>query len=390
MAQPAYRPIKSYNRNPQQAQNKPNHESEDESDDEARPKLKQYLLSLARDIIIAVIVMAIVIGSLWGYTGNWPPMVVIESNSMMHGDDSNIGTIDTGDLVLVKSIDNRKDITTYAEGIKSGYKTYGTYGDVIIFRKNGLDDTPVIHRAVVWIVYNASGHNNDGSLQNFGSFDIPSLGLYDTTKFWIEDYTPNHFNLTIDLTLILKNFKNVNQEPHGGFLTKGDNNDQIDQLSSLADLKTHPVEPIKSNSDWIVGKAEGELPWFGLIKLVIGGETKERGKTPPPSSVTWLIISIALIVIIPIILDISFSMIGKRMKKKKESEGEEEIRKKPQDRQQGIQARSAEKREPAPSDWKRGYMDIEKPKPHRDFGPGPDKPAPEQALTKDELLKKIK
>ena len=388
MARPDYRPIKSYNRSPQHAQNKHNHESEGEPDEEARPKLKHYLLSLARDIIIAVIVMAIVIGSLWGYTGNWPPMVVIESNSMMHGDDSNIGTIDTGDLVLVKSIDNRKDITTYVEGKKIGYKTYGTYGDVIIFRKNGLDDTPVIHRAVVWIVYNASGHNNDGSLQDYGSFDIPSLGLYDITKFWIEDYTPKHFNLTIDLTLILKNFRNVNQEPHGGFLTKGDYNPQIDQLSSLADREGRPVEPIKP--DWIVGKAEGELPWFGLIKLVIGGETKERGKTPPPSSVTWLIISIALIVIIPIVLDISFSIIGKKMKKKEESEGEEDMGKKPQDRQRRIQALGVEKRDTVPSDWKRGYMGIEKSKPRRDFGPGPDKPATGQALTKDELLKKIK
>jgi signal peptidase len=269
-------------------------------------------------------------------------MVVIESDSMMHGDDSNVGTIDTGDLVLVKSIDdNRKEITTYVEGEKSGYKTYDSYGDVIIFKKNGVDDTPVIHRAVAYIVYNASGNNNDPQLSEFGSWDIPSMGRYNTMSFWIPDYKPNRINLTVNLKTILKNFQSTGIEPHGGFIIKGDNNIQVDQLSDLkdgfiikgdnniqvdqlSDLKDsegNPVEPVKT--EWIVGKAQGELPWFGLIKLYISGETDEPNKKAPPTSVRMLVFSIALIIIIPIVLDVLFSVIGKQIKKRKEDQAKD-------------------------------------------------------------------
>lgn len=288
-------------------------------DEEEGPGMVQYLLSLGRDILIAVIVMAIIIGSLYYYTNNWPPMVVIESNSMMHGSDSNIGVIDTGDLVLVKDVSGKSGIKSYWDGKKSNYETYGSYGDVIIFRKNGLDDTPVIHRAILWVEYNASGYNNQ--YPEFGSFDIPSKGEYNVTKTWIANYKPNGANLSINLKELLTNFRNNGVKPHSGFLTKGDNNAQVDQLSTLRDAKGHAVEPIKP--EWVVGKAEGELPWFGLIKLFVGGETSQEGKAPPPTSVNMLIISIALIIIIPIVLDLSFSIYGKRMKEKGE-EGEDE------------------------------------------------------------------
>ena len=287
--------------------------------DVEEPGIVQYLLSLGRDILIAVIVMAVIIGSLWGYTGNWPPMVVIESNSMMHGSDSNIGVIDTGDLVLVKDVSGRSDVKSYWDGKKTNYETYGSYGDVIIFRKNGLDDTPVIHRAVLWVEYNASGSNN--KYPEFGSFDIPSKGEFDVTKTWISDYKPNGGNLSLNLLELLTNFKTYGRDPHSGFLTKGDNNVQVDQLSTLRDSKGRAVEPI--NSSWIVGKAEGELPWFGLIKLFVGGETGQPGKAAPQTSVNMLILSIALIIIIPIVLDVSFSILGKRMKKKREDDEDE-------------------------------------------------------------------
>ena len=48
----------------------------------------------------------------------------------MHSSDSRIGIIDTGDMLLVKDPDS-KDITTYVEGSKSGYRSFGEYGDDI-------------------------------------------------------------------------------------------------------------------------------------------------------------------------------------------------------------------------------------------------------------------
>ena len=98
----------------------------------------------ARELLSAVAVVLVVFLLAWGYTGNWPPMVVIESGSMEHDGNqlypepgfTHIGPIDTGDLVLVKSAE-RDDIVTYLEGKQTGYKRYGDYGDVIIYYKNG-------------------------------------------------------------------------------------------------------------------------------------------------------------------------------------------------------------------------------------------------------------
>ena len=279
-----------------------------------KTKLKRIIIETCKEILVAVIIIAIILGSLWAYTGNWPPIVVVESNSMMHDDDSSIGLMDTGDIVLLKSVSARHEIKTYVDGKKSGYRTYGLYGNVIAFSKNGQSGTPVIHRAVVWIEYNNSGHNYDSNLKDFGSYDIPSLGLYDVTKFNITDYWPKNTKLDIDLNRLLSNFKKFNRQPHSGYLTKGDKNREIDQLSSITDPNRHPIEPIKT--DWVMGKAEGELPWFGLIKLYIGGETSMPDSNPPPTSVKMLGISITLIIILLIII-LFFSDIVKLVRRKK-------------------------------------------------------------------------
>ena len=144
----------------------------------------------ARELLSAFAVVLVVFLLAWGYTGNWTPMVVIESGSMEHDGNplypepgfTHIGAIDTGDLVLVKSAE-RDDIVTYLEGKQTGYKRYGDYGDVIIYYKNGVRGgcdmnmtskvdfdisitaeaecnrqdgewvvaTPVIHRAMAWV-----------------------------------------------------------------------------------------------------------------------------------------------------------------------------------------------------------------------------------------------
>lgn len=380
--------------NPIRTRDEPvNNKAEEGEEEQEKVSIKHYLISLGRDILIAVIVMVIIIGGLYGYTGNWPPMVVIESDSMMHGDDSNVGTIDTGDLVLVKSIDdNRKEITTYVEGEKSGYKTYDSYGDVIIFKKNGVDDTPVIHRAVAYIVYNASGNNNDPQLSAYGSWDIPSMGLRDVTRFWIPDYRPNRFNLSVDLKVILKNFQRTGIEPHDGFIIKGDNNIQVDQLSDLKDSEGNPVEPVKT--EWIVGKAQGELPWFGLIKLYISGETDEPNKEPPPTSVRMLVFSIALIIIIPIVLDVLFSVIGKQIKKRKEDQAEDN-----DDSTTNFGPKNANRLNPTGpggiNSSKKNLPDaqvrpqVESTQQRATFNNNNNSTS-QQGITKDELLKKIK
>jgi signal peptidase len=313
----------------------------DDEDTSKKEMAKSFAIELLKkDIPIAILILVIIIGSLYGYTQNWPPMVVVESRSMMHAEDSDIGVIDTGDLVLVKKVNSRSEITSYTEGKDDDYETYGTYGDVIIYRKNGGGDTPVIHRAVVWIEFNDTtfNHNATTGYWSGGAYDIPELGAYGLTgQYSISDYGHDANTLIIDFQIILDNFANITNrntglrigfksKPHSGFLTKGDSKDNtmVDQNSLRIDNSAVFVEPIKV--DWIVGKAEGELPWFGLIKLQLSGQiTKDN--PAPPSSINGLIISLILIIAIPLSLDLIISRFEKKKAERegKEDEDEEEL-----------------------------------------------------------------
>src|SRR5574342_1220092 len=147
----------------------PKDEEEADEEEEEKPKsLKQQALLFGRDVLLAFLVVAIVMGILFAYTRVWPPMVVVESDSMQHANaESSIGVIDTGDLVLVQTVGSPADIVTYLEARAIGYETYSNFGDVIVFNAPGypLDATPIIHRAMVYVVPNASGMG----------FDVPAL-----------------------------------------------------------------------------------------------------------------------------------------------------------------------------------------------------------------------
>lgn len=256
---------------------------------------KEKWFGVIRDIAIAFIIVIIIICSLYAYTRNWPPMVVIESNSMMHSTNSELGVIDQGDLVLVKKINGREDIITYSEGMRKNYKTYGDFGDVIVYYKNGYkEDTPVIHRAIVWVEHNKT----DPSY-----FDVPEWGIYHKKKIT--------YNLP-SAHVFLKDFIPKNS----GFLTKGDNkrtNPQIDQVSHR-DIYGRLVKPVRA--EWVVGKARGELPWFGLIKLYLTGN--ENIKEAPSNSWVNLGISITLIIGVPIAIDTLYMIWeNKKMERKR-------------------------------------------------------------------------
>jgi signal peptidase len=270
-----------------------------------------------RDVVFAVVAVGVVIGSVFAYSGVWPPMVVVESGSMMHDDsDSAIGVIDTGDLTLTKKLSSERDLITYQQGVRLNYKTYGSYGDVIIYAKNGhFEQTPIIHRAITRLVLNGSNQ-----------FDLPEAfpplyGLSASDQsvaigpVWTWDSQHpggREVNLTLNMQRIVSA---MNGYLHGGFITKGDHNGQIDQgqLPSLPP-EGHPgsgfVEPVMF--DWAVGKAEGELPWFGLIKLWAGGA---RGPLPPNSQVN-LVIAIAVILLGPYAVERAWERHGHSVKDK--------------------------------------------------------------------------
>ncbi len=313
-------------------------EEEDIEEEEEKEKSpwKSAAWDLIKDVIIAFIIVIIIIGSIYLYTGNWPPVVVVESNSMQHSnDESYLSVIDTGDLVLVKKIDGRNDVVTYMEGLRTGHETYSEFGDVLIFRKNGYTDTtPVIHRAIIWVEYNETGE----------SFDIPELkhhkaGVGDEGEWYVvggeqrwynlsgtivlKDIGHDHLPVTINLGTILGIYGSQGVEPHSGFITLGDNNRGSYDQGNMDDGHGDRVRPVKP--EWIVGKGRGELPWFGLIKLYF--QNQSIRETAPSNSWTMLFVTLVLIIGVPICIDIFLILYERRkakMEEKKEKEEEEE------------------------------------------------------------------
>ena len=269
-------------------------------------------------------------------------MVVVESESMQHSDTlSFVHVIDTGDLTLVRTLEKAGSVTPWVEGRDKDYRTYGEYGDVIIYHKNGLTTTtPIIHRAIVRIVYNETG----------GGFDVPSLGLPNVSDhFIIHDFTSYHsgqaetIDLVINVTVILNNFARNGAVPHGGIVTKGDHNREVDQYSLPA--WTGPgvppagvsklVEPVMDG--WIVGVARGEIPWFGLIKLWARGQTNAH--TPPTNSGPNLIIAVVLLLVAPFLAE-SVYIEYNNLRPKEEEKGPRRRR-----RRRGVEPEEEEERE---------------------------------------------
>lgn len=223
-----------------------------------------------REFGVGALVVVVVLAALWGTTGQplgRSPIVVVESGSMMHCENgfvpkgrdcdpthyARLGTVDPGDLILVKDVDGRRDVETYAG---SGENHYRRTGDVIVFRPDGnAAHTPIIHRALFWL-----------EIHGDGTFSVPELGL---------DHV-EHLNQPEVLHLGLRgNYQDelAGAGPgHSGFVTRGDNNAQADQGSPIA---RYPVQPA-----WILGKARAEVPWLGLVKLYFTDFAKPCPKMP--------------------------------------------------------------------------------------------------------------
>ncbi|QLH74885.1 MAG: S26 family signal peptidase [Methanomassiliicoccales archaeon] len=261
-----------------------------------------------RSFVITIAVFLIIIGALFLYSGIWPPFVVVESGSMQHSDDrSKIGIMDTGDLILVRELGEDGGIVTYVEGYSTGYRTFGDYGDVVMYKRDGTDRfTPVIHRAIVLLEFNSTS----------GSYDVPSLANLPNEK-WSHDGASDGRWWDLDGTLYIYGvgYKKETLEIHlddllsygrGGYITKGDHNDVIDQ-NPQAPISTGPVL-----EEWVIGTAKAELPWFGLIKLWFSGQYRPYGPGVPDNSWTALFLTIALMVLVPIAVEVGDVLLKRR------------------------------------------------------------------------------
>ena len=265
-------------------------------DDETKDSINATL----KDLFISVIIVAIIFGALFAYTQVWPPIVVVESGSMMHGDDSHIGTIDTGDIVLVKRIYSPDDVITYVEGRMRGYQTYGDYGDVIVYNCNGES---IIHRAILYLKWSG----NHWEIRGFENGNYPSW-LY-VTQDQITIYNMGYAHKTFILMLSTLNHNVVGDE---GFITMGDHNLVT---GGTGGYDQNPVLPICRHLvtyDMIEGVAQGELPWFGAIKLYLTGTNINE---IPPSTNLWLGISIVGIIAGSFLIDYTIDHRGEIWKK---------------------------------------------------------------------------
>ena len=305
---------------------------------ERAPGLHRFLTShegkvpLLRDLVGIVLVLVLMMTALWGFTGqSFPdeaPVVVVESGSMMHCANGigryyeapggggacdprrygRIGTIDPGDLIFVRDVPSAsgaspKGVETFAAG---GDEHYWEPGDVIIFRPNGQPSTPIIHRAMFWL-----------EVHGDGTFSVPELGVARTRELTLE-------SLGIDRTEYrIVGPCQVDATAHGrslgpedsGWITKGDNNDCFDQ--STRQQAMMPVRP-----EWLLGKARGEVPWIGLIKLKIsdwqsGSENYARA---PADVRTMLWVAIVVFVAAPFLVEFGLRRLRARRAKARDED----------------------------------------------------------------------
>jgi len=235
-----------------------------------------------RNIVIVLIAVAIVAASVFigipAMSGVSPPQTVVESQSMQHGVGSQIGVIDTGDIVIVKD-KNKTNITSFIDGYKNGYSSFGLYGDVIIYEREGQGNN-IIHRAILWIDYNGNGTWSAPSLIGYPSnlwsctSGTNPMSLSGTLTFENMGYSGNikcHINLD-----------KLKQSATSGYITMGDNNDKFDQ------------NPENTNrlisEERIVSIAWIEVPWLGAVKMMMEG-MGDRLKDNVPNTVPCLVIS---------------------------------------------------------------------------------------------------
>ena len=270
-----------------------------------------------REALLAIGLISLLVVGLWATTGSLPPMVVVESRSMMHDSEGEVGAIDPGDLVLVMSTSRRTNIVSMAEATEEGgqwegWESHGTPGDVIIYKKNGGVDTPVIHRVILEAVANetVSPTNRESGICFEGSWDPISIdadGEAGTCVLTWDAPGTNvrnqpHINWTFEERTCPGNPHGLmiqNWDPgYAGYLTLGDNNGcDVDQGSSayplaggLTDENSDRVGAVRS--DWVIGVAGAEIPWLGTVKLAASSNSAEV------TGHTWRMLGLSAIVLL--------------------------------------------------------------------------------------------
>ena len=188
-----------------------------------------------REMLSSVAIVLLIGLLLFGVSGVWPPMVAVESGSMEPN-------MQVGDLVFVTepgrlapdAAPDEVGVVTHAVGERVDYRTFGSYGSVVIYRPPRRTASPIIHRAMFRV---EAGEN------------------------WY-DRADDQYHSAADCGELTHC-----PAPHDGFITLGDNNGQYDQASGLA-------APVKA--EWVTGVARVRVPYLGYVRLIATGQAELR------------------------------------------------------------------------------------------------------------------
>lgn len=186
-----------------------------------------------REMLSSVAIVLVLGLLLFGVSGVWPPMVAVESGSMEPN-------MEVGDLVFVTepgrfapdAAANDIGVVTHEEGTAADYRTFGSYGSVVIYQPPGRTASPIIHRAMFRVEEGENWYDRADD-QYHNADDCGEL-----------QHCP---------------------APHGGFITLGDNNGAYDQANGLA-------APVRN--DWVTGVARVRVPYLGYVRLIATGQAE--------------------------------------------------------------------------------------------------------------------
>ncbi|HZY91295.1 MAG TPA: S26 family signal peptidase [Thermoplasmata archaeon] len=267
---------------------------------EEGPPGKDPVYFRARDSVyfeplLAVAIMAVLLAGLFAYTQNWPPMYVVESNSMQHGASDQLGLINTGDLVLAQKV-SITDVTPYEVGLQTGYTTYGEFGDVVLYHPNGdTSVAPIIHRALLYIEVDSDG------TYSFPALAGQACGNATDAVYSVSSTSTGCGAVHVSGTLTLYHvgwrsvLVSVDLASLGrmtGLLTMGDNN--FDPTNSSIGDPDQPGLSTLVQPSWVVGVARGMLPWFGSLKLLTDGRSGEV----PSQSWEWMGLTVVGLILV--------------------------------------------------------------------------------------------
>ncbi|WP_342028336.1 S26 family signal peptidase [Halogranum amylolyticum] len=183
-----------------------------------------------REMLTSVLAVVAIGLLLFTVSGVWPPMVAVESGSMEPH-------MEKGDLIFITepgrfapdAAQGDTGVVTYEAGQESDYRSFGSYGSVLIYDNPDSFGPPIIHRARFWV--------DDG-------------------ENWYDEANPEY--MRADSCEELR----YCPAPHAGFITKGDNNAEYDQANGIA-------PPVRE--EWVQGVARVRIPYLGWVRLGFSG-----------------------------------------------------------------------------------------------------------------------